>query len=55
VSAAKITDYLKESNTISENRQAPNDKDLDQAVYNLAQAYDWKYGGWVAPQSFLNP
>jgi uncharacterized protein len=55
VSAAKITDYLKNTNTISENRQVLENKDIDQAVYNLAQAYDWKNGGWGSAPKFPQP
>ncbi len=54
-SASKITEYLKNANSIAENRQGLTNKDLDQAVYNLAQAYDWKFGGWGSAPKFPQP
>ena len=55
VSAAKITEYLKNAENIPENRQSPGNEDLDQAVQNLAQAFDWKFGGWGSAPKFPQP
>ena len=55
VSAAKITEYLKNAENIPENRQSPGTEDLDQAVQNLSQAFDWKFGGWGSAPKFPQP
>ena len=51
-SASKITEYLKNANSIAEKRQGLTNKDLDQAVNTLSQAYDWKFGGWGSAPKF---
>jgi hypothetical protein len=54
-SGTKITEHLLSTNNLVFQGGELNPKQLDQAAFSLAQAYDWKYGGWGNAPKFPQP
>ncbi len=54
-SSDKISDYLKSLSTVEAKPAEINPANLEQAALNLAQAYDWEFGGWGKAPKFPQP
>jgi uncharacterized protein YyaL (SSP411 family) len=54
-SASRIRDYLQRANQINAAVQILKLETLEDAALALAQAYDWKFGGWGSAPKFPQP
>ena len=51
-SSREIVQHLMDSRPVEKSRPTLSPETLDQAVTRLAQAYDWKFGGWGQAPKF---
>ena len=54
-SAREIVQHIISARPIERNHTTLSPKFLDEAVYRLAQTYDWKFGGWGQSPKFPQP
>ena len=54
-SGSKITDYIKQNQTIPEQTTRLDRDYLEQAFTSLSGSYDWQHGGWGAAPKFPQP
>ncbi len=54
-SAREIVQHIISAGPVERKTKPLSPQVMDQAVYRLAQAYDWKYGGWGQAPKFPQP
>ena len=54
-SSTEIKDHLLRSQGIELQQEELTEKALEKAALNIAQAYDWKHGGWGKAPKFPQP
>lgn len=54
-SSVQISQYIKQSPAFPERQDSIDQLDLNPAVLNLSQSYDWKFGGWGKAPKFPQP
>jgi uncharacterized protein YyaL (SSP411 family) len=54
-SSAEITQHLRNAQSPALAYEPLESKTLDQAAFQLAQSYDWKFGGWGKAPKFPQP
>jgi len=54
-SGQRLKDHIQTALSIRHPSDEPAQIDLDKAVMKLAQAYDWKFGGWGSAPKFPQP